>query len=90
MAGLAVIGPTDGRTAGATLAAGASNARISGAFYFPTGPIVMGGGSGLSGGGSDCLQLVGSRISLSGGASAASDCLAGGLGGETKKVVLVQ
>lgn len=90
MAGLAVIGPADGRTAGASLVEGAGNARISGAFYFPTGPITMGGGAGLSGGGTDCLQLVGSRITLSGGANAASDCLSGGLGGQKKKVALVQ
>lgn len=90
LAGLAVIGPTDGSTDGATLVAGAQNARISGAFYFPTGPIVMGGGAGLSGGEADCLQLIGSRISLSGGANAASDCLAGAAGSRKKKVVLVQ
>lgn len=88
--GLAVIGPTDGSTGGASLVAGAVNARISGAFYFPTGPIEMGGGAGLSSGGSDCLQLIGSRITLSGGANAASDCLTGGLGGRKKKVALVQ
>lgn len=91
-AGFAVIGPTNGRTAGATLTAGAGNARISGAFYFPTGPIVMDGGAGLGGGGTDCLQMIGSRITLSGGASAASDCLAGvgGGSGNNMRVVLVQ
>lgn len=90
-AGLAVIGPVDGRTAGASLVEGASNARISGAFYFPTGPIAMGGGSGLAGGGGDCLQMIGSRIELTGGAAAASDCLGeGGGSGRKKRVVLVQ
>lgn len=90
-AGLAVVGPTDGKTDGATLSGGAGNAIISGAFYFPTGPIVMSGGAGLGGGGTDtCLQLVGSRIDLSGGSSAASDCLGNGTGGKRERVVLVQ
>lgn len=90
-AGFAVIGPTNGRTAGASLTEGAGNARISGAFYFPTGPIVMNGGAGLGGGGGDCLQLIGSRIALAGGASAASDCLASiAGGGGSGRVVLVQ
>lgn len=88
--GLAVVGPTSGRTDGAKLTEGAGNAQISGAFYFPTGPIVMTGGAGLGGGGDTCLQLVGSRIELSGGASAASDCLGEGTGGKRKRVVLVQ
>jgi hypothetical protein len=88
--GLAVIGPADGKTAGATLAEGASNARISGAFYFPTGPITLGGGAGAAGGGGDCLQLIGSRITLSGGANGASDCLTSGVGGTKKKVALIQ
>nr|WP_328769559.1 TadE/TadG family type IV pilus assembly protein [Devosia sediminis] len=89
-AGLAVVGPVNGNTAGASLVQGASNARISGAFYFPTGPIVMGGGSGLAGGGGDCLQVIGSRVELSGGASAASDCLTGAGGSGERRVVLVQ
>jgi hypothetical protein len=89
-AGMAVIGPTDGKTQGASLTEGAGNASISGAFYFPTGPIVMSGGAGLGGGGTSCLQLVGARIELSGGASAASDCLGSGAGGASKRVVLVQ
>jgi hypothetical protein len=89
-AGLAVIGPIDGKVAGATLAEGAGNARISGAFYFPTGPIVMGGSAGVAGGGGDCLQLIGSRITLSGGANAASDCLSSGVGGTKKKVALIR
>lgn len=39
---LAVIGPTgSSNTGGATFAEGGSNAQISGAFYFPYGPIIM-------------------------------------------------
>jgi Flp pilus assembly protein TadG len=90
MAGMAVIGPTNGNKSGAALNEGAGNAKISGAFYFPTGPIVMTGGSGVGGGGGDCFQLVGSRIELSGGTSAASDCVASSGGGASKRVVLVQ
>lgn len=89
-AGLAVIGPIDGRTNGASLSEGAENARISGAFYFPTGPIEMSGGAGLGGGSGDCLQLIGSRITLSGGASAASNCFASSGGGKSGRIVLVQ
>ena len=85
---IAVIGPTGAKsTAGATLAQGASNVSISGAFYFPKGPIVMSGGSGVSGSG-NCLQLIGSRVTLSGGAKAASACISSSTAGGP--VVLVQ
>ncbi|TIT05642.1 MAG: hypothetical protein E5W86_30130, partial [Mesorhizobium sp.] len=75
---LAVIGPTSTSvTAGATFAEGGSNAQISGAFYFPYGPIIMNGGSSVLGSATDatkCLQMIGSRITLSGGTAAASEC----------------
>lgn len=84
MARLAVIGPQSAAiSAGALFAQGGSGGRISGAFYFPRGPIEMSGGAGVSGGGAGCLQLVGSRVSLAGGTNAASECIetAGGSAG---------
>lgn len=90
---LAVIGPTSSsRTGGATFAEGGSNAQISGAFYFPYGPITMSGGSSTFGSTTDatkCLQIIGSRITLSGGTAAASECIAAS-GATGSKVSLIQ
>ncbi|RAZ90468.1 hypothetical protein DPM33_13195 [Mesorhizobium hawassense] len=91
---LAVIGPTSTSvTAGATFAEGGSNAQISGAFYFPYGPIIMNGGSSVLGSSTDsskCLQMIGSLISLSGGTAAASECIAASSSSASSKVSLVQ
>lgn len=91
---LAVIGPTSTSiTAGATFAEGGSNAQISGAFYFPYGPIIMNGGSSVLGSTTDttkCLQMIGSRITLSGGTTAASECIAASGASASSKVSLVQ
>jgi Flp pilus assembly protein TadG len=88
-ANLAVVGPQTG-TNGATLAEGASGADFSGAFYFPTEAVSMNGGSGLgSFGANQCLMVVGSQVSLSGGATLASSCQGFGAG-TTATVVLVQ
>lgn len=74
-AGLAVVGPlSPSRTAGALFTSGASGAKVSGAFYFPNGPVAMSGGAGAGAGDGGCLQVIGTEITLSGGTSAASDC----------------
>jgi Flp pilus assembly protein TadG len=90
-----VVGPQDSsRKSGATFSEGGSNGVFAGALYFPNGPISMSGGA--SAGGSNqgnenyCLQLIGSRVSLSGGATATSECIAAGGGASPKRVVLVQ
>ncbi|WP_292576972.1 MULTISPECIES: TadE/TadG family type IV pilus assembly protein [unclassified Mesorhizobium] len=94
MAKLAVIGPTSSsNTGGATFAEGGSNAQISGAFYFPYGPVIMNGGSSVLGSKTDtskCLQLIGSRITLSGGTAATSECIAASGATAATKVSLVQ
>ncbi|HUO12052.1 MAG TPA: pilus assembly protein TadG-related protein [Caulobacteraceae bacterium] len=90
LANLAVVGPQSG-TAPAVLAEGASGADFSGAFYFPTAPISLSGGSSLgSFGSSQCLMLIGSQVTLSGGAALASSC--SGIGGSSgsSTVALVQ
>ncbi|GGA99043.1 hypothetical protein GCM10011491_29120 [Brucella endophytica] len=83
---LAVVGPQDKNiTAGVTVTAGGSG-KISGAFYFPNGPISMGGGATL-GSSTDCTQLIGTSIKLEGGAKMMSKCT----GNDSKgKVALVQ
>src|SRR5690606_15085475 len=75
MANLAVVGPAAPSAAGALFTAGASNTQVSGAFYFPSGPIDLSGGAGLGSGAGECLQLIGSRISMSGGTAIASACV---------------
>ena len=79
---LAVIGPIPTtNTTGVTIAEGASNTSISGAFYFPNGTISLGGGASIGNGPSQCLELIGSQVSLTGGTTAASTCISGTAGG---------
>lgn len=81
-ANMAVLGPlTSDISAGASFAGGASGSQISGAFYFPNGPITLSGGASAGGSSSGCLQLIGARVTLSGGTTAASDCIMAGGGG---------
>lgn len=76
-AGLAVIGPSGSNQAGAAILQGASDMRVSGVFYFPNGPIDITGGASIggTGGAAGCLQLIGARVSQSGGTVAASECV---------------
>ncbi len=87
-ANLAVIGPTNGITAGASFTEGATSTIMSGAFYFPQGPLSLGGAASVSSGG-NCLELIASQVALSGGSAAATICP--NLGGATStSPVLVQ
>jgi hypothetical protein len=75
---------------GASFSEGASGNSLSGAFYFPSGPITLSGAGNVGSGAGQCLELIGTTIALSGGSALASMCsnLAGGVTGG--KVVLVQ
>jgi hypothetical protein len=74
---LLVIGPSSSsNTLGATFTDGASATSLSGAFYFPYGPLSLGGGASVGNGSGQCLELVGSQITLSGGSATASTCIA--------------
>lgn len=84
---LLVVGPA-AKANGASFSGGAS-ASLSGVFYFPKGPITLSGGASVGNGAGDCLQIVGSRVTLSGGTAAASACISSG-GGTGDKVVIVQ
>jgi hypothetical protein len=67
-AGLAVIGPQSfSNTATTVFTSGATNTRISGAFYFPNGAVSMSGGATLHDtvDASTCLMLVASQVTLS-------------------------
>ncbi len=91
LANLVVMGPTSSSyTAGATFAEGASNTSLSGAFYFPYGPVTLSGGASVGNGTGQCLELIGSQVSLTGGTALASTCtgLAGSI--SSSQMVLVQ
>jgi Flp pilus assembly protein TadG len=88
LAGLAVVGPKTG-SAGASFLAGASGTKVSGAIYFPSGAITMGGAAAAGGGTGDCLEIIGATVTLSGGATAASNCKALS-GSSTPTIQLVQ
>jgi Flp pilus assembly protein TadG len=89
-AGLVVLGPTGvGLTSGATFAEGASNTSLSGAFYFPQGAISMSGAASIGGGAGQCLEIIGTQVSLGGGSTAASNCLGGNGGGAGSQITLV-
>jgi hypothetical protein len=90
--GLAVIGPTSSTNTGtAVFNEGSSNTSISGAFYFPYGAISQSGSSHIGDGTAQCLELIGSQVTLSGGAALASSCNIPGVGFSDKGVIsLVQ
>jgi hypothetical protein len=91
--GLAVIGPTTSTNlSGATFNEGSSGTNISGAFYFPNGQINQAGSSHIGDGAGQCLELIGSQVTLSGGSSLASSCNIPGVGssGSSGLVSLVQ
>jgi hypothetical protein len=77
-------------TGGASFTEGASGNSLSGAFYFPSAPITLSGAGNVGNGVGQCLELIGSTVTLSGGSALASTCsgLAGNASGGT--VVLVQ
>jgi hypothetical protein len=88
-ANLVILGPTASSVlAGANLAQGATGSSLSGAVYFRNGPVNLSGGATLGNGASQCLTLIGSTVSLSGGTTAASSCVSGGNSGYA--VALVQ
>jgi len=91
LANLVVIGPTAASNkAGALFAEGASGTSLSGAFYFPNGPITLTGGSSVGDKSGQCLQMIGSQITLSGGTAAASSCISSSGSGGGSSIVLVQ
>lgn len=85
---LAVLGPPS-NSAGALFTAGASNTQISGAMYFPNGAVSMSGGANLGGGSGQCLEVIGTQVSLSGGSTMATSCPSLATA-STSKVTLVQ
>ncbi len=92
-AGLAVIGPqSSSSTAAAVFTSGATNTRVSGAFYFPNGAVSMSGAATLHDtvDANACLMLVGSQVTLSAGSAAGTTC--SGLGGSSSgtTIALVQ
>ncbi|WP_187970750.1 pilus assembly protein TadG-related protein [Aquibium microcysteis] len=90
-ANVALIGPqTSATTTGASFAAGAASARISGAFYFPNGPLEMSGGAGVGGGTGGCFQVVASRVTLTGGTTGASNCEMSAESGGAQETVAVR
>ena len=91
--GLAVIGPqSSSNTAAASFTTGATNTRISRAFYFPNGAVSMSGGATLHDtvDTSACLMLVGSQVTLANGSAAGTTCTGLGGSGSATAVVLVQ
>jgi hypothetical protein len=76
--------------AGASFSEGASGNSLSGVFYFPGAPISLSGAGSVGNGSGQCLELIGSTITLTGGSTLASACA--GMGGSSGvgSVVLVQ
>ncbi|HEY5411888.1 MAG TPA: hypothetical protein VIJ94_14295 [Caulobacteraceae bacterium] len=85
--GLVIVGPASA-TGGAAFAEGAANTSLSGALYFPQGAITLSGGASVGGSAGQCLELIGTQVTLSGGTAAASNCVSGG--GGTTRIALVQ
>ena len=91
LTGLVVMGPTTStNTAGATFAEGSSGTSLSGVFYLPYGPVTLSGAANVGNGTGQCLELIGSQITLSGGTALASTCTGLGDGTTGTTIVLVQ
>jgi hypothetical protein len=75
---------------GASFSEGASGNSLSGVFYFPNAPITLSGAGNVGSGAGQCLELIGSTITLSGGSALASTCAGLGGTGGAGKVVMVQ
>jgi hypothetical protein len=90
--GLLVVGPTSSsNTNGASFAEGATNTSMSGAFYMPYGAVNLSGGASVGNGSGQCLELIGSQVTLTGGSDLASSCnIPGSSGSGGATVALVQ
>jgi hypothetical protein len=87
-AGLAVIGPISPSNTEGALFKASSTGSFSGAFYFPHGPITVANSSGLGGGTSQCLELIGSQVTVSSASGVVSTCITGAA--SNYSIVLVQ
>jgi hypothetical protein len=87
---LAVIGPTSSSNTSGALISAAGSSSVSGAFYFPNGTVSVSSASGLGGGSSQCLELIGSAVTVSSASAVGTTCT--GLGGSSSgaTVALVQ
>ncbi|HET6236623.1 MAG TPA: hypothetical protein VFE41_16925 [Acetobacteraceae bacterium] len=76
-----MLGPDSSttNTAGATFAEVSTNTSLSGAFFIPNGAFILSGGSSVGNGTSQCLEVIASQVTLTGGTALASSC--SGLGG---------
>ena len=75
---------------GASFAEGASGNSLSGVFYFLSAPVSLSGAGNVGNGAGQCLELIGSTITLSGGSALASTCAGLGASSSGGTVVLVQ
>jgi Putative Flp pilus-assembly TadE/G-like len=78
---LAVIGPTSSSNTSGALISAAGSSSVSGAFYFPNGAVSVSSASGLGNGSGQCLELIGSHITVTSASGVGSTCA--GLGGST-------
>lgn len=72
-----------------TVTQGATNTDIVGLIYLPSSALAINGGGNLSGGG-NCLQVIASAISFSGGGDMSTNCTSLGSGGAAGAVSLVE
>jgi hypothetical protein len=77
-------------TGGASFSEGASGNSLSGALYFPAAPVTLSGAGNVGNGAGQCLELIGSAVTLSGASALASTCSGLGGGSSGGSVVLVQ
>jgi hypothetical protein len=84
------IGPQAASARAGALFAEGANTSLSGVFYFPNGPVALTGGASVGNGSGQCLQIIASRISLSGGTAAGSTCAGIGSSAGNRSIVLVQ
>jgi Flp pilus assembly protein TadG len=88
-ANLLFIGPiSSSNTYGTVFTEGASNTSLSGTFYFPYGPLTLSGGASVGNVSGQCLQIIASQITLSGGTKiTSSSCFSSSSSSSTVELV---
>ncbi len=86
---LLLVGPAT-NLGGGLLTEGSSGSSLSGTVYFPVSAFSLNGGAGVGSGTGQCLSLIASQVTLTGGSVLATDCLTGSSSGSSKHPVLVQ
>lgn len=87
---LVVLAPNATSTGAAMFNEGASSTVLAGALYFPSGPLSLTGAASITPAAGQCLQVVATQVTLSGGTKATSSSCFAPSSGTSASATLVQ